>query len=53
MTQTASAETVFAKGISDVAIAIRATTFAQTYNRVEDNTNIFLINRIHTDQLRI
>lgn len=30
MTQTASAETVFAKGILDVAIAIRATTFAQT-----------------------
>jgi len=28
MTQTASAETVFAKGILDVAIAIRAATFA-------------------------
>lgn len=48
MTQTASAETVFAKGIFDVAIAIRATTFAQTYNRIENNTNLFLINRIYT-----
>lgn len=35
MTQTASAETVFAKGILDVAIAIRTTTFAQIYNRAQ------------------
>jgi len=30
MTQTASAETVLAKSILDVTIAIRATTFSQT-----------------------
>lgn len=47
MTQTASAETVLAKGIPDVAIAIRATTFSQTYNRIEDNINIFLEDNIN------